>query len=86
MRLATVEGLAVDGVVRTRRFELQRCAFRIRLERQDPTAVVVERRGHTERIALRDSSASAIRVAWLAIPVAAGITTRILRAGRKKGA
>ena len=86
VRIATVDGLAVDGVVRTRRFELQRRAFRMRFEQLDPVAVAVERHGHTERIALRDGGASATRLAWLAMPVAAGITARMLRSRRKKGA
>jgi hypothetical protein len=86
VRIATADGFTVAGVVRVRRVSLRRRAVSLRFEQQHPVAVVVERAGHTERIPLKDGGAATMPLAWLAMPVAAGIATRILRSSRKKGA
>ncbi len=85
VRIATADGFTVAGVVRVRRVSLRRRAVSLRFEQQHPVAVVVERAGHTERIPLKDGGAT-MPLAWLAMPVAAGMATRILRSSRKKGA
>lgn len=86
VRLATTGGLTVDGVIRVRRIGLESHGFAFRLEQRHPVAVVAERNGRAERIPLRANGGSAMRLAWIATPLAAVVARRIFRSRRKKGA
>ena len=84
VRIKTADGLAVDGIVRVRRFGLHRGSASFAVERHDPVAVVVERHGRTERIHIPEDGAAPSWRAWIAAPIIAGVVTRVLRAHRKR--
>jgi hypothetical protein len=84
VRIKTGSGVIVDGVVQVRHFGLNLASAKIGLEHHDPVAVVVERNGRIDRIPLVSGQQAPGWIAWLALPLIAGMASRALGGRRKK--
>lgn len=84
-RIPTGGAYTVDGVVRVRRIGMDTGPAKFSIEQREPVAVVIDRGAGARRIELPRSSPTIVQMAWVGIPLAAAIATRVARHRRKRG-
>ena len=78
VQIASGPGLTVEGEVRVTGIQVHASGFRLRLERQEPLCVIVNRDGREQRHQVRHKSTAGAAVMMMTAPILARIATRML--------
>lgn len=82
--LARSGDAAVDGVIRVRRLGVLHDGKGFTFEQREPVAVIVTRSGRQERVALDAGRPIGGMLAFLAIPMAARLASKMLTQRRRR--